>query len=206
VDWRAALRSLHGRIQNMAARATLAQIDDSKPIQLIQVEALSGEVRDLVQRVQPFGFSSVPLVGAYPVVLLCPFGDRAQALAVVVDDVRHRPTGQGPGDSQVYDTHGNHVRLSADGVEIVSAAQGTVSVAADLTIEAGGNVSVTAAGDATVTATNANLVASAAATVQAPQVNLGGPGGAAVARVGDAVLVGSVPGVITGGSLVVKAT
>lgn len=206
MSWLLAARALRCRVMNIAARGVLGRVNDSQAVQLVQLEALAGEVRDLVQRVQNFGFSSVPREGAQPVVLLCPFGDRAQALAILVDDERYRPTGQAPGDSQVYDAHGNHVRLSASGVEIISAAAGAVQIAGDLTITAGGNVTVEAGGDATVSAVNASIVASAAASVEAPAVNLGGAGGAPVARVGDAVLVGAVPGVITGGSTIVKAT
>lgn len=197
-DWRAFARWARTRLGSMAARGVLSRVNDAGAVQLIQVEALPGEVRDLVQRVQPYGLSSVPLDGAYPVVLLCPFGDRSQALAIVVDDVRHRPTGQSPGDTQVYDTHGNHVRLSAAGVEIVSAAAGTVETAGALTINAGGAVSIVAAGAVDVTAAGA-------VTVDGPTVNLGGAGGPAVARVGDAVLVAGIPGTITAGSAKVKA-
>lgn len=199
-DWRSTARWLHGRLMNIAARGVLSRVNDAGGVQLIQLEALAGEVRDLVQRVQPFGLSSVPLEGAYPVVLLCPFGSRSQALAILVDDVRNRPTGQAPGDNQLYDGHGNHVRLSASGVEVLAAAGGAVTVTApgNVTVTAGGNASVVASGTATVQGATVNVTSNT--------VNLGAPGGPAVARVGDSVLVGGVPGTITSGSSKVKAS
>jgi len=52
-----------------------------------------------------------------------------------------------------------------------------------------------------VNTTNVNIVASGIATITSPVINLGGEGGAAVARVGDSV----VNGKITTGSSIVKA-
>lgn len=136
--------------------------DDEKLTQTVQVALLAGETRDQIQRVQQYGFTSVPLEGAYPVLVLCPSGERAQAIAVAVDDLRHRVRGGAPGDVSVYDHRGNRITMKDGVLEIVSA----------------GNLTVTVTGDVTVSATG--------------QVHLGGAGGAAVARVGDAVALGVI--------------
>lgn len=48
-------------------------------------------------------------------------------------------------------------------------------------------------------------VESAIANIKAQSVNLGGEGGAGIARIGDEVTVGTVKGTITGGSAIVKS-
>lgn len=201
----ALLRALRQRIANLAARGVVLLVADGNAVQQLQVRVLAGELRDRVQRVQPYGFNSVPLGGAYPVVLLCPGGDRAQALAVAVDDVRHRPTGGEPGESGLYDSHGNRVRLRNGVLEITAAADLQVAVAGagNVTITGAGNLTVqggltvTVTGNATVNATGAVTITTAGA------LNLGGAGGPGVARIGDAVNL--VSGLIVGGSTKVKA-
>lgn len=198
-----AVRPLRQRLRNLAARAVLTGCDDSAAPQKVQVEVLAGEIRDLIQRVQQYGFDSVPEVGAYPVVLLCPYGDRTQALAIAVDDLRSRPTGRAPGDVGLYDTRGNRVTLengvlrieAAGDLTVQVAGAGTVTISGAASIAVGANATVTVGGNAVVTVTGSATLSTGGA------LNLGGPGGPAVARVGDAV----VGGIITTGSAKVKA-
>jgi phage baseplate assembly protein V len=192
------------RVANLAARGAVSLIDDTRKIQRVQAKILAGELRDLLQRVQPYGFSSVPLVGAYPVALLFPFGDRSQGFAFV-DDVRHRPTGGAPGDVELYDNRGNRVRLRNGVVEIVAAANLTISVAGTGAVTITGATTLTLQGGATVSVTgDASVTVSGDATLQTGgALNLGGAGGAGVARIGDSVNLTS--GLIVGGSSKVKA-
>lgn len=56
-----------------------------------------------------------------------------------------------------------------------------------------------------ITSTSNLTINAQSATINATEVNLGGVGGQGVARIGDEVVVGGIPGVITGGSTIVKA-
>lgn len=132
---RAALAPLHQRVANLASRAVLRLLNDAAAVQRVQVELLAGEFREL-QRVQEYGFTSVPLAGAHPVVVLAPFGNRAQALAIAVDDVRYRPSGSAPGDVVIYDSRGTKIHLKAGVLD--------VTVAGNLTINVSGTAKIVA--------------------------------------------------------------
>jgi phage baseplate assembly protein V len=175
-----ALRPLRQRIVSLVAQGVVRQLREGA-VQLAQVELLEGEIRDSVHRLQQYGFNSVPSAGAYPVLVVCPMGDRTQAIALAVDDLRARPQDWAPGDSGLYDERGNSVRLKNGELELTAAGELRISVSGDVQIElAGGNVTIEGA---------------AIANLDAAAINLAG-GGPAVARIGDSV----VGGVITSGS------
>lgn len=219
-----ALRPLRHRVQSLASRAWVQAVDDTPPIQNLQLEVLAGEVRAFIERVQQYGFSSVPLPGAQPVIVLCPMGDTGQMVALAVDDAANRLRGQEPGDTAIYDHRGNSVRLREGVLEITAVGTLAVNVAAGGTIMVGGAGTVNVQGAAQVTIGEAlELEVGAAAEVQigaaasltvagdllatvtgnvaltaAGLVQLGGPGGPPVARVGDTVNL--TTGVIETGS------
>ena len=81
-------RELRRRVMMMIGRAVLKVIDDSTGLQIVQVEALAGEVIDRAERIQSYGFTSHPLPGADALVLAV--GGMRQHPVVLVDDRRHR--------------------------------------------------------------------------------------------------------------------
>ena len=60
---------LRGRVQLMIGRAILSAISDAGKIQTAQAQLLADEVQDDVERIQEYGFASVPLPGAEGVVV-----------------------------------------------------------------------------------------------------------------------------------------
>lgn len=190
-----ALRRLRQRLASLASRGVLLLVNDALAGQLLQVQLLAGETRDGVQHVQSYGLSAVPIAGAHPVVVLCPSGDRAQALALAIDDPRYRPTGGAPGDVVLYDSRGNRVRLLEGALEITAVADLAVSITGAATLSASGNATVTISGNASVT------VSGNATITTGGSLALGGAGGQPVARVGDGVS----GGVIVSGSAKVSA-
>lgn len=97
----AVIERLQRRVNVMIGRAVLTAIDDARRIQEVQLVALKGEVLDPVERFQEYGFSSHPIPGA-TAVLLSLGGERQHAIAVAVDDRRHRPTGLAAGEVCLY--------------------------------------------------------------------------------------------------------
>lgn len=86
-----------------------------------------------------------------------------------------------------------YVRFASDGLYVVSPDKVTVQAP---------EIDLNASTKVVITTPEADVTASSVVNVSAPTVNLGGAGGAAVARVGDTV----AGGVITTGSSHVKAT
>lgn len=171
------LGGIQGRVRLMIGRAIVRLVDDAARAQALQVELLSDEVQDDVERFQNYGLTAHPHPGA-EAVTVCAGGLRSHAIVIAVEDRRYRLTGLQQGEVALYDDLGNLVKLGREAIEITGAAK--VAVAAP-------EVSVTA---------DSVLVDSA-------DVQLGGAGGAKVARVGDDVDLGT--GKIITGSDKVKA-
>jgi phage baseplate assembly protein V len=117
------LRPLSTRISNLAARAVIQLVNDGSKLQQLQLGVLAGEDVDDAEHHQPYGFSSVPLVGAEAVVIF-PSGDRGHPLVVSVSDRRYRPTGGEPGEVTVYNHTGARITLTKDGDIEVQPADG----------------------------------------------------------------------------------
>lgn len=138
------LLALERRVANMLAEAIVRRVDDAKKIQEVQLDLLADETRSGLQRLQEYGFTSVPLDGGRAVALFVG-GNRDHGIVIATDDARHRPSGMAAGDVAVYDSRGQTVTLTADGVTVTAA-----------TIKLDGNVNVTGAMvvDGNVTALN----------------------------------------------------
>lgn len=169
------MNAIGDRIRNMLARAIVTLTDDSKGLQTLQVELLADEAQDGVERFGNYGFASRPHAEA-EALAACVGGLRSHMVVIAVEDRRYRVRNLAEGEAVLYDDLGQIVHLRRDGIMIESPMQ--VTVKAPL---------------ATIRADQADIVADT--------VNLGGPGGKAVARVGDPVS----GGVIQSGSTKVKA-
>lgn len=115
-------------IHSLTGRGVLTGTDDGLKMQNSQMTALDGEVFDEVERPQQYGQISVPLPGA-ETFFTCLSGDRDQAVILVVEDKRTRPTGLPAGDSGLYHHEGHRLRLTRDGRLIITCK--TVEVYAD---------------------------------------------------------------------------
>ncbi|NDY41244.1 phage baseplate assembly protein V [Dissulfurirhabdus thermomarina] len=140
---RRVLDPLSRRVRLMVGRGVLARVDDGAREQVVQVELLAGEVREL-ERYQEYGFSSVPHAGSEGIVV-CIGGTRDHGIMVATGDRRYRLTGMAPGEVALYDDLGNVVRLGRDQVTVTAvqhleASAPTCRLAAEVTID--GNVTV----------------------------------------------------------------
>lgn len=95
------LAPLSRRLRLMASRAVLSLISDATGMQIVQVKLLNGEVRDGIERVQNYGFTSVPLPGA-EAIFLSLGADRDHGIVITADDRRYRPKGLQGGEVAIY--------------------------------------------------------------------------------------------------------
>lgn len=116
-----AMAPLARRIRLMAARAILTLIDDATKMQGLQVKLLDGEVCNNVDRVQNYGFTSVPLPGAEGIYLALG-GSRDHGVVIVADDRRYRIKGLQGGEVAIYTDEGDKIVLKRGNVIEITAA------------------------------------------------------------------------------------
>lgn len=144
------LGPLQRKVALMVGRAIVRTVTDTTLMQALQLEVLEGEVRGDVERVQNYGFTSVPLAGAEAVAVAVA-GSRDHLLVVAVDDRRYRMRSLANGEVAIYTDEGDHVHLKRGGViEVVAATKvrmvaPLVEVVGDMTVSG----SVVAAGEVT---------------------------------------------------------
>lgn len=170
------LGGLEGRVRGMVARAIVRLVDDARKAQELQLELLAGEGQDAVERFQNYGLTSVPHAGAEALVVFAG-GLRSHGVVLAVEDRRYRLTGLEDGEVALFDDLGNVIKLGRDAISITAVAKLTV--------------------EAPVFEVTADRV-----TIDSANIELGGSGGAAVARVDDDVAGGKI---VTGSSKVTAA-
>jgi phage baseplate assembly protein V len=106
-------------------RATLDQVDDSGPQQLVKVRGLSGQEIGEAVRSQHFGLTSNPPAGAEALMLAIGGGhDRMHALGL--EHPQKRPTNLESGGTILYDANGNVLKLIAAGATLHSPSSVTI--------------------------------------------------------------------------------
>lgn len=131
--------SLRGKVQLMVGRAILSAIDDGGAIQTAQVQLLADEVQDDAERIQQYGFSSVPLAGAEGVVVFVG-GNRDHGLLVATDDRRYRKKGMQPGEVCLYTDEGDSIVLNRGKIVRVTAGTQVEVTAPVVTLKASAKV------------------------------------------------------------------
>jgi phage baseplate assembly protein V len=135
-DMKRFIAPLQRRVMLAIGRGTLGPVDDAGGLQRSQVKLLAGEVRDNVERIQPYGFSAVPLPGA-DVLVVCVGGNRDHPVIIGADDRRHRPTGMQPGDVCIYSNQTGHkITLKADRTIEIEGDEITIKADTKITLEA----------------------------------------------------------------------
>lgn len=137
------LREMGNRVMMMFGRGVLRSVTDTGPRQQVQVELLKDELRDGLEHMQNYGFTSHALGGDCAVAFLG--GNREQGIVLVVDDRRYR-IALLPGEVAIYDDLGNKVELLREMVKITAvqhleAVAPTIKLIGDL--EVVGNITTT---------------------------------------------------------------
>lgn len=126
------------------ARCILRLVDDTLPIQVVQIDVLAGETRSGVERIQQYGFTSVPLSGCKAVSLFVG-GDRSSGIIVACDDNRFRLKGLNPGEVALYTNEGDYLHfkngrlleITAQNGVTVNSSGGAVINAPSVTVPSG---------------------------------------------------------------------
>jgi phage baseplate assembly protein V len=138
----------------MLRRAIMSLIIDDNPVQVVQLKLFQGECRQGMERMQEYGYTSVPLADGQALAVFVD-GECAHGVVVATDDRRYRPRGKNPGDVTLYtfrnaegDAH--HIYLDATTRDLVLRAK-TIRIVADENIEmsAGKDINLVAGGEIT---------------------------------------------------------
>jgi len=114
------IRDIGNRVAMMFARGVMRGVNDSNGRQQLQVELLKNELRDGVEHMQNYGFTSHPKGGDVAVAFIG--GNREQGIVLVVDDRRYRISLE-PGEVAIYDDQGNKVELLRDMIKVTAVAK-----------------------------------------------------------------------------------
>ena len=101
-------------LQQMLRIGSLLKVNDAQPLQLVQVETLSGEIIE-VPRIQDYGITSVPMPGAKGV-MAAVGGKTNSYVCIKMDDRRYRLVGLKKGEVCLYDYQGQYVHLKQGGM------------------------------------------------------------------------------------------
>lgn len=113
------LAPLKRKIVSMVACSLIKAVDDSKDIQLIKLSILKDELVEGVERIQQFGFTSVPPENSEAVVLFVG-GNRSHGLVIATEASRYRLKQLPAGAVALYNQNGDYVKLTKDKIEVVA--------------------------------------------------------------------------------------
>ncbi|WP_186140025.1 phage baseplate assembly protein V [Burkholderia gladioli] len=148
------MTGIFDRIRNLFGRGRVTLVDDSGPVQIVQLRMNGLEVPAGRFRVPEFGFSSNPPIGSDALALHVA-GDRSAGAVVGTNHQESRPRGLAPGESMLYSQDGKCIYLKDDvivveakGQDVVvnDAANITLNCSGDCTMNIGGKLDVVAPG------------------------------------------------------------
>lgn len=105
------------KISLLLQKALVQSVTDSKNIQLVKVKLGSDDIKDMVERLQPYGLTSVPSEGAEALVGFIG-GNRDNGVVIMIDDSQSRKKDLLPGDVAVYRKGGPYMILKSDSIEV----------------------------------------------------------------------------------------
>ncbi|MDO4560822.1 MAG: phage baseplate assembly protein V [bacterium] len=118
------------------ARCVIRLVNDAVPLQAVQVDVLAGETRANVERVQEYGFTSVPLPGCRALAVFVG-GDRSSGVVVASDDIRFRLKNLNPGEVALYTNEGDKLHFKNGRLIEITAAGGVTVNSPAVTVPEG---------------------------------------------------------------------
>ncbi len=108
------------RLQMMLARAVVSMVSDQGRHQILQLKLLDGELKDGVEYIEPYGFTSLAPAGAREALALFFDGDRSHGVAICVANRQYRLTGLKDGEVALYDRSGQKIVLGKEDIVLYS--------------------------------------------------------------------------------------
>jgi phage baseplate assembly protein V len=97
-------------LSNMLARAVVTGLNTASKCQMLRVGLLSGETKDNIEHLEPYGFTAAPHPGAEGMAVFLD-GDRSHGVIIVVADRRYRLKGLKTGEVALYTDEGDSIVL-----------------------------------------------------------------------------------------------
>lgn len=104
------LAPVERRVMNMIARGVIESITDTAGIQKVKLSLLADEILEGKERIQEYGFTSVPLAGAEAVMIFLG-GNRDHGVIIATDDRRTRLKSLLAGDVALWTASGGKLIL-----------------------------------------------------------------------------------------------
>lgn len=154
---------------------TISKNDDE--LRELQVEHQSGEVRQDVEHMEPYGFSSEPYTDKKTDAITF-YTDESHELGFVmcVADRRFRVKSLKTGEVVIYDDKKRHIYLKRDCIDIDGVDDPiNIHTKGDINITSNANINIKADSEVNVTADTVNVKASTSTVVTCPQNTINGP-------------------------------
>lgn len=118
-DFKRLIRPVKNKIFLLIGRSILKAMDNTGTSQKVQITVLNGETISDIERMQEFGFDSVPVVNTADGVALFMNGNRDQSIVIKLQNKNLRPTDLVEGESAMYSkidkTNRHRVHCKEDG-------------------------------------------------------------------------------------------
>lgn len=111
------LQRMGRRLQLLVGVGRTTLVDDSGPVQMMQLKLGALELRDRTPRLAEYGFASNPPAGA-DAALLFVGGDRSNGVVIATGHQTYRMKALASGDAAIYDSRGQSVWLTAQGIVV----------------------------------------------------------------------------------------
>ena len=139
----------------------------------VQVRLLADEVRDDLEHVEPYGFTSEPLPEAEAFTLFFD-GDRSHGIVFTIADRRYRLKPLKAGEVAIFDDLGQKVHLTREGLEVYTPGWLHATVDKDTEITVGGSVTESVGGDVSATVAGNVTVKASAVTIDSASLHVTG--------------------------------
>ena len=111
------MQSLFWSLVRSLGRGRITRVDDSGPVQLVQMQLSQSETRDATPRLCEYGFQSHPPEGADAVAVFLA-GNRTNGVVIACGHQQYRMRNLASGEVCISDNKGQSVCLSASGIVI----------------------------------------------------------------------------------------
>lgn len=115
-----AVAPLQNAIGGMLARAVVHLMKTDGALQVLQIEMLAGELKDGIEYVEPYGYTSTAPKDGREAVAAFIQGDRSNGIVLVVANRRYRLKGLKEGEVAIYDDTGQKIVLQRDSILVKS--------------------------------------------------------------------------------------